>query len=66
MLSTVAALKALYHSRTIKTTPLKAPNNSLHSITVIMFILYFQFHMLIIFPIVVCRVFWAGGLSLHY
>ena len=28
-------------------------------------ILYFQFYMLITFPIVVCRVFWAGGLSLH-
>jgi len=30
-----------------------------------MFILYFQFDMFITFPIVVCRVFWAGGLSLH-
>ena len=36
-----------------------------HSITVIMLILYFQFDMLITFPNVVCRVFWAGGLSLH-
>jgi len=32
---------------------------------VIMFLLYFQFDMLITFPIVVCSVFWAGGLSLH-
>ena len=31
----------------------------------VMFILYFQIYMLITFPIVVCGVFWAGGLSLH-
>jgi len=30
-----------------------------------MFTLYFQFYVLITLPIVVCRVFWAGGLSLQ-